>query len=329
MRNRQILEQFCRVIENEFGPACATLVDVGAARGADARWEPFQRLLKTVGFEPGREEFEKLQNSETSIWLNVALSSKNETRTIHLTKYWSNTSLLAPNQALLKTLAWGDGHEVVREEPIKCVPLDEVLKMKNLGADFLKVDTQGTELEILRGAEESTVSLLTVEVEVEFCPLYEDQPLFADVDAWLRGKGFYLQDLGNTLFVKPRDYPASGGAKGRLVSADALYLRDPLRAPDIAGNFGLSKIPALLTGYLAYGYPELCLVAMDSLQKAGIASPWLADARRLCEKIRHLSKALPLLPGKTFAARLGRKFWQHLYDFHGSLWDSPLGNKLH
>src|SRR5207249_2189584 len=62
--------------------------------------------------------------------------------------------------------------------------------------EFIKLDTQGSELDILRTVDDSQwPDVLAVEVEVEFAELYTNQPLFFDVDGFLRSKGMVLFDL--------------------------------------------------------------------------------------------------------------------------------------
>jgi len=58
--------------------------------------------------------------------------------------------------------------------------------------DFLKLDTQGSEFDILSGASRMLQTYLGVEAEVMFHPLYDEQPMFADVDVLLRNAGFHL-----------------------------------------------------------------------------------------------------------------------------------------
>ena len=38
-------------------------------------------------------------------------------------------------------------------------------------------------------------AIFGVEVEVEFIEMYQDQPLFNEVDSFMRERGFYLFDL--------------------------------------------------------------------------------------------------------------------------------------
>src|SRR5207248_2510884 len=61
--------------------------------------------------------------------------------------------------------------------------------------DFIKLDTQGSELDILQGAGFLLDDCLGLQLEVMFSPLYEGQPLFADVDTYLRSRGFVLWRL--------------------------------------------------------------------------------------------------------------------------------------
>jgi len=328
-RNRSALKRISLILAERFKAPFLNLADVGAAGGIDARWEPFRELVRVVGFEPSKEQFSKLKPSAHELWINTALAGSSGSRPIYLTKYWSNISLLPPNSAVIKELAFGDGHEITGTAQVDCQTLAEVATEHDLQLDVLKVDTQGTELEILRGAAPLLPSLVAVEAEVEFVPLYTEQPLFADVDRELRSHGFDLQDLGNILYLKPRAFPTTGGPKGRIISADVLYIRAPSSAPDLCRTHGETKIAALLVTYLAYGYPELCRSALASLREAGMSQPWHVALDDAAASIRHPSQTLSWLPGLSTLARGGRLLWRLLYPFHSSLWDQPLGNKLH
>src|SRR5690349_17853274 len=51
--------------------------------------------------------------------------------------------------------------------------------------DFIKLDTQGAELDVLCGGDRTLATVRALEVEVEFNPIYMNQPLFGDVDKFL------------------------------------------------------------------------------------------------------------------------------------------------
>ena len=65
-------------------------------------------------------------------------------------------------------------------------------RVEVINPDFVKLDTQGTELYILKGMQHTlTRSIFSVEVEVEFIEMYQDQPLFNEVDSFMRERRFH------------------------------------------------------------------------------------------------------------------------------------------
>ena len=115
---------------------------------------------------------------------------------------------------------------MISEEKVLTKRLDEFNAIKV--CDYLKIDVQGAELDVLRGAAETLKNCLVVEIEVEFVPLYENQPLFSDVDNFMRRHGFFLHRLidisGRAFhpFAVPGDpvKPVS-----QFLWADAVYVR--------------------------------------------------------------------------------------------------------
>lgn len=99
--------------------------------------------------------------------------------------------------------------------------------------DILKIDTDGYELGVLRGAESVLSRCLVVEVEVQFHgPISSDANVFCNVDLLLREHGFSLCKLETARYARsalPRgfvyDIPAQNH-EGQLAWGDALYARD-------------------------------------------------------------------------------------------------------
>merc|ERR1711924_266039 len=81
--------------------------------------------------------------------------------------------------------------KVVKRSEVKTRRLDDLLPDMPGGViDFLKLDVQGYELAVLEGAEKTLQKALVIHTEVEFVEMYQKQPLFADVDQFLRRAGF-------------------------------------------------------------------------------------------------------------------------------------------
>jgi FkbM family methyltransferase len=310
-----------------------TLVDVGASGGVHRRWLNLDDLIRVVGFEPDGKEFVKLQQSDRQVWFNTALSHTCEKRVLHLTKAQTNTSFFKPNLKVLSQLQWSphepvQDHDIVADIEVQCETLDSVLAARGLHPDYLKVDTQGSELEILRGAEATLVDdILIAEIEVEFAEIYEKQPLFADVDVFMRDRGFVLHDLGNFLYMKPRGLAGIGGAKGRIIAADALYLKDFSSDCTQLYEQGESKVYAAIAGYLAYGYPELGIHLLNNLKKEQCEIPMSGEIIQLLQRVKSTdSSFLHNVPGMSKLARLCGNIWFKYRKSEHCLWDVPLGN---
>jgi Methyltransferase FkbM domain len=81
---------------------------------------------------------------------------------------------------------------------------------------FLKIDTQGTESEVLEGAERIFPRIVGVMVEMSTVELYRGQCLYDEMDAYLRHLGFTLWNLAPG-FRDPKS--------ARLLQFDGVYFR--------------------------------------------------------------------------------------------------------
>jgi FkbM family methyltransferase len=82
--------------------------------------------------------------------------------------------------------------------------------------NILKIDAQGADLDVLKGAigmlKNKSVDLIYI--EVEFVQLYENQPLFHDISHFLSEYGYNLYSL----------YNLSIGKNGQMIYGDAIFL---------------------------------------------------------------------------------------------------------
>src|SRR2546427_7785241 len=190
-----------------------TLIDVGAGGGINRRrWGRF-RNLTVIGFEPDEREFTKLKNSERHRWFQVALYGSEGVFDLNVTRYQTNTSLLEPNLELIQKLNMPLSYfDILRKVPLRCRTLDALCREYSLVPHVIKLDTQGTEVDILKGGEMCLRrSIFAVEAEVEFLPFYKNQALFSDVHNYLSGLGFQLMDYLNPVRIRGRDYGCGRG----------------------------------------------------------------------------------------------------------------------
>jgi hypothetical protein len=137
-------------------------------------------------------------------------------------------------------------------------------------ADVLKIDTDGYDFDVLRGATQTLPGCLAVDIEVQFHgPVSSDANVFCNIDLFLRERGFTLLKLEPIRYSRAAlpqaflyDIPAQT-ARGPVQWADAFYARDLLNAataPDQLRNlatildaYGLEDMAA----EIILGYPQL------------------------------------------------------------------------
>lgn len=134
----------------------------------------------------------------------AALAERAGEYTLHITAEPACSSLYRPDLRLVARYPELGVMRPVAEQRVSATTLDDWSRADGAGrVDFIKLDTQGSELDILRGAERVLDSVWGLEIEVEFSPLYQGQPLFTDVDTFLRARGFVLWRLTNLAHYSP------------------------------------------------------------------------------------------------------------------------------
>jgi FkbM family methyltransferase len=195
-------------------------------------------LLHVVGFEPDAEEASRLQQEAVppvKSWTHLpyGLGERDGCGTLHLCRDRGNSSFYRSNRAFLDRFPDAERFDVVGTEVVTVRSLDSLLEDPSVTmpgrVDFLKIDTQGFALDILRGAKATLINhVVALQVEVEFARLYESQPVFREVDAFLAECGFQLFKLRRLEWVRRPLARQPAASAGQVVFADAFYLRDPL-----------------------------------------------------------------------------------------------------
>jgi len=287
----------------EFSKNPMIVYDIGAAGGV---YTPFNSgptaWAPVIGFEPHSESYQKLTSKNTSPHIclyEYAISDFDGTRTMHagVGKAATKSSLLPIDHLGLNS----------REETVNVLSLDSLGKSLNIPpAAFLKLDTEGTEREILNGGSRMLAgNVLGVRTEIAFWKYGSEASAFRELDKILAEHGFILFDL--QLNRDSAGFPYFGGRKDKVRSGDALYLKNfefvEAQNKSIAEKRVqlLQLISLCVTwGYLGYGMELINhgrdkeLVTDGEFQE--IIAPWL----RTCD----ISDYLPLFPGRAYLARI-------------------------
>lgn len=230
-------------IHNLLSPDDALIVIDGGARNGPKDLVGLDALCQFHCFEPNPSELagvggsvvEKLgsttRRGQTAAY-PLALCGTSGTATLNVSLRPGATSTLEPNTELLDRFAadhFSEMKEIVERIDVPAISMrDFMLQTKLPAIDFMKLDTQGNELDILRSCGEFLESVSVIKTEVELIPLYRGQPLFHDVSSFLCARGFELVDLRSSptcrRFHARADLPPTAY---RLVWGDAIYVRRP------------------------------------------------------------------------------------------------------
>jgi FkbM family methyltransferase len=255
-----------------FAESPIVLVDIGASGGLQSHWKKAQKHLKVIGFEPDEREFHRLKAAAPAgmVYLNTALYSEKARLQFNLAREQKVSSIFKPNAAFLAQFPGSETYEVLRTVELDADTLDHQLELNALqDIDFIKADTQGAELAILKGASSAlTNHVFGLEIEVEFAPIYEGQPLFAEVDEYVRSFGFQLMDL-RPFTWKRKVGRELGGPKGQLIFGDSLYFKTVARLmQDIAQLDNEAarrqKVLRCMAVCLLYGYVDYCAAIWEA-----------------------------------------------------------------
>ena len=247
------------------------IVDIGASGGIDTRWNNLTSYFKCILFEPDPREYSILkENSDSNlIVLNSALSDSNKTVEFHLCKKQEVSSIFPPNFDFLNKFPDAERFEVQKNIRLNSDTLNNQLKKVGVNeVDFIKIDTQGYELPILQGSYDYLDSVIGLEIEVEFVEMYKGQPLFNEVDGFVKSKNFSLVDL-KRYFWKRKGTGNTINKKGQLIFGDALYLKTPEQILKIS-NISQEKIIRSIYIYLAYGYVDLSQVLLQEAKNINL-----------------------------------------------------------
>lgn len=247
-----------------------TVIDIGASFNGDP---PYQGLLdqgraRLIGFEPNDAERNKLMEAyrDTHRILPHFVGDGRQ-RTFYETNWALTGSLFKPNTPLLRSFQLLDEvTRLVAEHNVATVRLDDIPELEDV--DFLKMDIQGAELMVLENAIGLLRQAVCIQVEVEFVEMYENQPLFSEVDSFLRGQGFQFHTFlgfGMRCFA-PVHHPITDAAGIRQnLWSDAVYVRDWMAFERLPLDKLLKLAVLLHDVFASYDLAHLALLHADRL----------------------------------------------------------------
>jgi FkbM family methyltransferase len=199
----------------DFGADFASVLDVGGHHGQFTLFalERFPRA-SIVTFEPQAEGAAKIREvtaGEPRVRLeNFALGAEPGSAELNISKRSDSSSLLPIGSGQVEAFP---GTQATSTETIQIETLDNLLPEAPAAPALLKIDVQGFELDVLRGAERTLKSIDEIFVECSFVELYSGQPLIGEIVAHLAERGFSLAGVFGVVYDDA----------GRCLQADCLF----------------------------------------------------------------------------------------------------------
>ena len=208
------------------------IVDVGSS-GRCKEVNLLAKISNVYTIDPRPESY----NQDFNQFQNFALGLfyKEGIRKLFITHDPRASSIYEPNKSVISQWRKDDAFNLEKTDDIECTTLDILMSKSNVHSiDLLKLDTQGSELDILLGASDYISKVSIIKIEVAFIEIYKGQHLFDEVVTHLAGKKFKFlmffdggyQYLPNEKVKKP-------------IWADALFIRTDLEEQSILKSIAI------------------------------------------------------------------------------------------
>jgi hypothetical protein len=172
-------------------------VDIGASGAPPADWRALAVISSYIGFDPDQRALRE-DNSygfRRFIMVNKAVADVEDQEVeFYLTASPHCSSTLKPNVETLAQYEFTDRFHVEKRTQVSAVRLDTALRSVGLDyIDWLKLDSQGKDLDIYRSLNAVTSShILVLDIEPGIMDFYEGENTFAPAHIYLLESGFWL-----------------------------------------------------------------------------------------------------------------------------------------
>lgn len=293
-----------------------TFVDVGAMGGIAAKWDVLEDSMKIIAFEADEREFAKLKNTHRVTYLNYIVYGRKQDLKFYISRSAGKSSIFPPNKWEVAQFPEKERYDIVNEISFadnKVCTFDSLVEngtIKDL--DFMKLDTEGSELSILEGARELLLPMIFgMQIEVGFIQKCQNQPLFRDIDELMDQEGYQLIDLKRQ-FWKRKNFNNYIG-KGQLTFGDVLYFkkidtfREYLSTNKLKGDFIKAKLYKAILSCMVYRVFDYAVAVADmAVEEKHINSQEHAEVLSSI-KLYASHGVLPEFPGKEFLYKFFRK----------------------
>tara|TARA_B100000780_G_scaffold277168_2_gene247264 strand:+ start:1193 stop:2041 length:849 start_codon:yes stop_codon:yes gene_type:complete len=237
-----------------------------------------QGLAHVVGFEPNKEAYEKLMGvkKENDAFFPVALGDGNEAK-FNICHAQGMSSNFDPDFEVMKRFQlYPEAAHIKKMVMIQTKKLDDIQEAHN--SDMIKIDVQGSELRIFQNAQEVLKNVVLIHTEAMFVPIYKNQPLFADQDAFLRENGFVFHTITEIIKRTYRPFIINKDKRNglnQLCTADVVYFANWERMYELETQKLLKLTFMLDEIYKSYDLAQAVLKIYDERENTDLWTEYM------------------------------------------------------
>jgi len=240
-----------------------------------------QDSINLMIFEPDKTCTQQIQQANPNAKIyDYCLDKSEKQRKFYLYKNRFMSSFLESSETKLDLYQEIDGMDMSIDEAqkidkitkLQTKTIDQLISSKKINEiNYISLDTQGSELDILKGASQNLVEkIISIKLEVSFIEMYKNTCMFKDVDDFLKSMGFLLVDLFTFNSTFKERIPQNFRGKQIPVQGEVLYILDPKKVifkNDINYKQNLEKIAFT---YITFGYIDMAYQALSLIKSKGL-----------------------------------------------------------
>ena len=266
------------------------VADVGARGGLEYHWVNYGNSIRFIGFEPDAEECEKLNNSllpqSNSKFYPVALYKDKGTHNFYEQISPAACGLYRRDPKIVDRFPAGELLKVTKISQVKTTDFDSFVKdYKIPDVDFIKVDAEGADFDIIQGAlSQLKKSVLGFSCEIHFQPWCMGAKGFSELEQLVRPLGFKLYDINLYRFANKAfpsiDSVAPGGCGvadyGQIIFGQAVFFRDAVAEIEnkklLQSDWDEIRILKAASLFEVFRLPDCAIELIDTAFKRNIIS---------------------------------------------------------
>lgn len=174
------------------------IIDIGAQSSVygDHDYSVLMKHIpcRIIGFEAQADKAEERARRESNLTIYPFAVGRGGPATFYETSFSEASSIYEPNIPLLSRFTnVSDLFSMVKTSKIETFRIDDIIP--EVEADLMTLDVQGAELDVLEGGKKVLSQASLIILEVSFIEMYKNQPLFADVERFMKENEFNLIDI--------------------------------------------------------------------------------------------------------------------------------------